>query len=362
MKILHVAETIKGGVASVMQQLVAYQAKKYDVSVLVPDSQAEELAHVPEGKKYLFQRTGRNCLSLLSLLKNFIVLVLKNKPAIIHIHSSFAGLICRISLIFLYPIQRPIVIYCPHAFSFLMATTSFKVRCYAVIERCLQFITHRIICTSYFEQQQAINYGINRAKLCVIYNGIDFIRCDTVSPYDPCNHKKKILFVGRFDRQKGYDYLIELIKRLDKQQFQFTIIGDSVHENVERLKADNVNYLGWLNYQSIIPYFQHSMVLVMPSRWESFGLVAVEAESFGLPVLANNCSALPEVVNNGNTGYLFDFESDMLSIINLLNSKTEDDWRLMKKHCIDFVTSRFSALTMNKLVDDLYIELISKSK
>lgn len=45
----------------------------------------------------------------------------------------------------------------------------------------------------------------------------------------------------------------------------------------------------------------------MPSRWESFGLVAVEAQMNGLPVLANNTSSLPEVVLENKTGILLDF-------------------------------------------------------
>jgi glycosyltransferase involved in cell wall biosynthesis len=358
MKILHVAETIKGGVASVMKALILFQAQKGAVCVLMPDSQANELNGIANCQQYYFRRTGRNIGSFLSLLKQFIYLVIKEKPDVVHIHSSFAGVIARFALIVLYPIRRPIVIYCPHAFSFIMPISTIKRQCYIWIERLLQPITDKIICTSKFELQQAVACGMNRNKLQVIYNGIDFINMTSQCPYLN-NQKIHLLFVGRFDRQKGYDLLLKLIKKLDKQRFDLTIIGEAVHDKVEKLTQSNVIYKGWLTYKEIIPYFQHATVLLMPSRWESFGLVAVEAQSFGLPVVANNCSSLPEVILDKKTGYLVNFEKDIDNIIELLNNTAIVEWQKMKLDCIQFATSCFSAEKMNEAIYVLYLNLIN---
>jgi glycosyltransferase involved in cell wall biosynthesis len=356
MKILHVAETIKGGVASVINTLIVFQAKKDTVCVLIPDSQANELNKIANCQQYYFRRTGRNMGSFLSLLKQFFSFVIKEKPDVVHIHSSFAGVIARFALMVLYPIRRPIVIYCPHAFSFIMPNSNIKRQGYIWIERLLQPITDKIICTSQFELQQAIACGMNKHKLQVIYNGIDLVNITTPSPYLN-NQKIHLLFVGRFDRQKGYDLLLQLIKKLDKQRFDLTIIGAPVHDNVEKLTQSNVVYKGWLTYKEIIPYFQHAAVLLMPSRWESFGLVAVEAQSFGLPVVANHCSSLPEVILDKKTGYLVNFEKDIDNIVELLNNMTIVEWQQMKSDCIQFATSYFSAEKMNEAIDDLYNNL-----
>ena len=56
-------------------------------------------------------------------------------------------------------------------------------------------------------------------------------------------------------------------------------------------------------------HFSNADLLIMPSRWEAFGLVAVEAQSYGLPVLASRCASLPEVVLDGKSGLLFDVGS-----------------------------------------------------
>lgn len=360
MKIMHVGETIKGGVASVMKQLVIHQTMNNDVEILIPDSQSTELDNLVNCSQYTFRRTGRNISSFLSLFWNFTKLIIRSNPKIVHIHSSFAGVICRSVLILLYPIRRPKVIYCPHAFAFLIPNSRSKKFIYIFIEKFLQCITDKIICTSQYEQAQAIRVKLNRKKLCVIYNGINFSDVIAQSPYT--SNKIHLLFVGRFDYQKGYDNLLHLIEMLDPDKFEFTIIGDTVHDKVEIILAKNVKYLGWVKYDKIIPYFQYATVLIMPSRWESFGLVAVEAQSFGLPVIANNCSSLPEVIQNEVTGYLFNFDNELDNVVQILNNKTLSDWGSMKTDCIKFVTSHFSAQSMNKSVDILYSNLMNKSK
>lgn len=358
MKIFHVAETIKGGVASVMKSLILFQVQKEDICILIPDSQANELSSLKQCRQHYFKRTGRNIRSFLSLFKQFIYLVIKENPDIVHIHSSFAGVIARFALILLYPIRRPIIIYCPHAFSFIMPISKLKQQCYIWIEQLLQPITDKIICTSNFERQQAIACGMNKNKLQVIYNGINFVNTVSQSPYIN-NEKIHLLFVGRFDQQKGYDLLLKLIKKLDKERFDLTIIGEAVHDKVKKLNQSNVIYKGWLKYEEIIPYFQYATVLIMPSRWESFGLVAVEAQSFGLPVIANNCSSLPEVILHKKTGYLVNFEKDIDNIVELLNNTAIVEWQKMKLDCIQFATSCFSAEKMNEAMYDLYNNLIN---
>lgn len=361
MKILHVAETMKGGVATVLGQLISSQNNKFKIILLLPDSQLNELDKIDGYSYTAFRRTGRNLKSFFSLFIHFIRVFVKEKPDVVHIHSTFAGVICRISLILIYPFQRAKIIYCPHAFSFLSSVPPFRKFIYVLVEKILLCITDKIICTSFYEKNQAVKVNIKKSKLIVIYNGISCNKKKVVSPYKK-NAKKQILFVGRFDKQKGYDRFLYLMRNLNSNLYDFNIIGEGVHDKVGRITADNIHYFGWMKYDSIIPYFMYSTVLIMPSRWESFGLVAVEAQSFGLPVIANRCSSLPEVILEGETGYLFDFNTEMDNIIKLLNENSIIDWEKMKNDCIAFVNSRFSAKIMNSKVEDLYYHLIYKEK
>ncbi|HBS2478901.1 glycosyltransferase [Klebsiella pneumoniae] len=352
MKVLHVAETIKGGVASVLNQLISSQ-NEIEICCILPDSQADEIYN---NKKILlkqFQRSGRNIKSLLALANVFRVTLKEFKPDIIHLHSSFAGVICRFLLFFMPLDKKTKVIYCPHAFSFLMNVSSFKKYVYSFIERLLSLNTDAIICTSNYERNMAIQYGLKKDKLFVVYNGIQepIVNIDDdMNPFD--SHKINILYVGRFDYQKGIDILFDIINAAGTK-YHFTLVGDTVHDSFNRPELASVTYTGWLNSKQLAKYYKYADVTIMPSRWESFGLVAAESNSYGTPVIASNSSSLPEVVVDGATGYLFDL-NDFQKALDILNIKTKEDWNSMKEKCLSNYIEKFKSSDMISNVERLY--------
>ncbi|HBC0614731.1 TPA: glycosyltransferase, partial [Serratia marcescens] len=203
-KVLHVAETVKGGVATVIRQLVQ-QNDEFDFYCVLPDSQYREIGAFPAEKMKVFTRTGRNISSFISLAINYIQMVRKEKPDVIHVHSTFAGVVCRLLTPLVRITCRPKIIYCPHAFSFLMDTSEKKKKVYAKIEKILQKNTDVIICTSEYEKRTALMAGLSPDNLTVVYNGVEppVKLPDDTNPYR--QDKINILFVGRFDYQKGFD-------------------------------------------------------------------------------------------------------------------------------------------------------------
>ncbi|MBB1580542.1 glycosyltransferase [Serratia sp. OS31] len=347
-KVLHVAETVKGGVATVIRQLVQPNGE-FDFYCLLPDSQYSEIGTFPESKLKKFTRSGRNISSFISLAVNYIRIVRKEKPDVIHIHSTFAGVICRLLTPLIRMSCQPKIIYCPHAFSFLMDTSEKKKRVYTRIEKILQKKTDVIICTSEYEKRVALGVGLDSNNLTVVYNGVEppLPTGNHVTPYQ--SDKINILFVGRFDYQKGFDLVKEIADRLD-DGFLITVVGGNVHATEHPPLHARINYKGWLTSTEIAPYFSYADVLLMPSRWESFGLVAVEAESYGLPVVASRCSSLPEVVCEGVTGYLFT-TNKANEAVEILSTRGKDDWASMKAACVDFYSTNF---TSDRMVSSTY--------
>ncbi|MCF6691502.1 glycosyltransferase [Raoultella terrigena] len=354
MKVLHIAETAKGGVGTIINSLL--NINSVESYVLIPDSQSEMIL---SGKQYLFKRDGRNIASLCRLTLESYRVIKKINPDVIHLHSSFAGMIVRtIYLLKLLRKEKVIIIYTPHAFSFLMNVPSFKKNIFACIERTLARVTDYIVCTSNYEMDTALKYKINRKKTFVIYNGVK------VSSLSNTNHsaclsdehkskKIKILFLGRFDYQKGYDQLLYIIKKLCKSKYHFDIIGEAVNNNSEKINAPNVEYHGWLPQNELGLHFSNADFLIMPSRWESFGLVAVEAQLYGLPVLANKCSSLPEVIDDNRTGVLLDF-SDLESVVDFISKKDKLFWNSKKELCVKFAQDKFSDKKMELEYYSLY--------
>ena len=114
----------------------------------------------------------------------------------------------------------------------------------------------------------------------------------------------RVLFVGRLDRQKGVDVLYGAMQRLGARASAL-VVGSAVvaAENAAATPA-NVQVTGWLSRDQIAALYAAAEVLVVPSRWEGFGLVAVEAMRAGRAVIASRVGGLPEVVEHGVTGLL----------------------------------------------------------
>lgn len=240
MKILHAAETIKGGVATVMRQLVEDQLlsnNSNEVICIIPQEQRQELNNVEREHLVLYNRKGREFYSFLNFFFVFMKVILKENPEIVHLHSTFAGVLGRIALILLRPIRRPKVVYCPHAFAFLMQSSSKKNKVYSWIEKILSKYTDAIICVSKYEKEKAIEVGLPSEKLKVIYNGVvkQESKITRSSPYS--NDVFNVLFVGRFDFQKGFDVLVEVMQLLEGKPFHLTAVGGAVHDEFLTLRV-----------------------------------------------------------------------------------------------------------------------------
>ncbi|EPL0417100.1 glycosyltransferase, partial [Serratia marcescens] len=346
-KILHIAETIKGGVATIIRQLTG-NAPGFDIHCIVPDTQVSELSG-SKASLHVFERTGRNIKSFVQLAKVFAKSYKEIRPDIVHIHSSFAGFICRGVLLFL-P-NKPRVVYCPHAFSFLMDTSEFKKKCYAIIEKVLARKTDSIICVSHYEYNEAVKRGLNKHKLQVIYNGVE--PPIDISRIDRCTGKKEgvldILFVGRLDYQKGFDVVEKVSAKLG-DKCRIVVVGGGVLSDPKLNHRSNVHYAGWVGKEEIATFYAKADVLLMPSRWESFGLVAVEAQSYGVPVVASRCSSIPEVISEGETGFLFDV-GDADEACRILLRLDREAIKGMREKAIAYYNDNF---TSEKMIDKTF--------
>ena len=156
----------------------------------------------------------------------------------------------------------------------------------------------------------AVQHGISSEKLRVIRNGISWMPPRTARKYPEIS----IAFVGRHDRQKGLDILLDAISRFPSPRIHLHVIGKAVcgrrREDEARFAtpSSNVTFHGWLDRKAIVELLRKVDAVVMPSRWEAFGLVAIEAMRAGVPVIASNRGALPEVVQDGVGGYIFDLD------------------------------------------------------
>lgn len=155
-------------------------------------------------------------------------------------------------------------------------------------------------------------YHIKPERTFVIHNGIDISLFDKkeMPLKNEANKVFEIGAVGRLDPQKGFDVLIAALRRLSDNgtDFRCRIAGEGKQRPVlERLIKDHglearVKLIG---IEKNIPSFLSELdCFVMPSRWEGFGIAALEAGAASLPVIASAVDGLREIINDKINGLL----------------------------------------------------------
>jgi glycosyltransferase involved in cell wall biosynthesis len=138
-----------------------------------------------------------------------------------------------------------------------------------------------------------IAYAVPGSRIDVVPNGVDASRF--AAPHEGGGG---VLAIGRLVPQKGFHVLVEAARRLE---VPVAIAGEGpLRETLERAAAGRVQFLGAVS--DVAPLLAHADVLVVPSLWEGFGLVALEGLAAGVPVVASDTGGLREVV--GTAGML----------------------------------------------------------
>jgi len=149
------------------------------------------------------------------------------------------------------------------------------------------------------------SYGI-KAQFQVIPNVVDMSlfspRCNPVK--DTANSKRHILFVGILTPIKGVPYLLEALSHIKKKRNDFIldIIGDGPNrveyeEMTDKLGlADTVLFHGLKTKQEVVEFMTRSDFFVLPSLYETFGVVLIEALACGKPVVATGTGGSNEIV------------------------------------------------------------------
>ncbi len=202
----------------------------------------------------------------------------------------------------------------------------------------------RIIVATEKEKQALVSfYGALPEKVGIVPCGVNM---EMFQPVDKksarqrlgLTEEKIVLFVGRIDPLKGIDKLIRsisLMKNLGK--VRLVVVGGDENSKPELEKLvklayelnveDSVDFRGLVKQEQLPYFYSAADVCVVPSYYESFGLVPLESLSCGTPVVATDVGDLKDIIRHGETGYILaDNSPEELStgISSLLSSTSKD--------------------------------------
>jgi glycosyltransferase involved in cell wall biosynthesis len=163
-------------------------------------------------------------------------------------------------------------------------------------------------------------YQFNEERVTRILHGVEVERFNPKNPTHPDIDPdvKTLLYVGRLGPRKGLDLLLEAVSATEVGNFELIIAGSGRHEAHLRNRcsklgiADRVRFLGYVPDDDLPSLYASADIFVLPSTYEGFGLVLLEAMSSGTPVIATKVGGIPSVVENDKTGFLIPRDSDAL--------------------------------------------------
>lgn len=219
--------------------------------------------------------------------------------------------------------------------------------------------------------------SIEEERRVVIPHGIDDIAARQSRLARELGGKVKVLFVGRFEPRKGIPELLTAIEELMQAgcEVEFTLAGDNT------IDVDGVNFWsdfgkkhrssawfrqvhapGKVSRDELWRLFADCDVFVGPSRYESFGLIFVEAMMFGKPCIGTTAGGIPEVIEDGVTGLLVppndpsQLKNALFRLVN--DSALRNQMGLASRLSFE---KNFSSVAMTRLLLNFYSEVSARN-
>jgi glycosyltransferase involved in cell wall biosynthesis len=218
------------------------------------------------------------------------------------------------------------------------------------------------------------HFNLPQEKIEIIPNGIDLEkynapvdRAAVKERYGVHPHEKLVLCIGRLVPQKGIEYLIRAVPRIAGRypEAKFIIVGEGwLRGHLEYVARSTghhwkITFTGWIPDQELAALLNSADVLVVPSIYEPFGIVALEGMAAGVPVVASDVGGLAEVVEHERTGilaYSKNPESIAWAVERALSDPSHSKW--LVQNAREMVQKTYSWEAIAKRTIEVYREVV----
>lgn len=294
------------------------------------------------------------------------MLLKKERPDILHLHSSKAGTLGRVAAIGL-PVKT---VFTVHGWAFTEGIGSRKKQViFRLIERTMEPFTDLFICVSKFDYEIGLNKHVLKArnkKAIVVHNGAP--QSVSITPEDKKIHNPlRFVMTARFSEQKDQETLIKALNDNKMFDFEMVFVGDgsTFQKNMKLCEdlglVDKIKFVGFKN--DVTNYLRRSDVYVLSTLYEGLPISIIEAMSYGLPVIASEVGGNAELVKNGYNGFLVkrkDYKDLAEKLKYFLLNPSQAG--VFGENSLKIYTEDFSLNEMLDRVNSEYAELVKSNK
>lgn len=296
------------------------------------------------------------------------VLAGKNKPALVHMHTSFGPSFYRsipfVNLCCAYNIPIINHIHGAEFDSFYLAASDSKKR---LVRKIYNKCTFLIVLSK--EWKQNISMITDANKIEVIENYSVPMPVNTIKPlFSERFNKKQVLFLGEIGQRKGGFDIPEVIANVCTSipDAKFVIAGDGNIDDISKIQslipsqfAANVSFPGWVRGTAKEKLLRESAVYFLPSYQEGMPMSVLDAMGYGLPIVSTNVGGIPKLVETNVNGKLCkpgDVSAMSLALIEILSNKNIQTSEGISS--LNIIENKYSLNLHIKKLEQLYQQLL----
>lgn len=350
--VLHICETARGGVGTCIGLFAEFDPSEIVSKVVAPKQHA---SHIGDRLDVVtFDRPDRGLRATMNMVRTAQRVAREFDPDVILCHSAFS--LAAVAWFKLNFSGRPII-FCPHGMSICRYDEgSSKYNLVRAIEGRALGLADVTVQVSEYERKLAETLGY-RGRHIAIENAVRDVTSQKARDAFADQDKTHLLFVGRLDRQKGFDILADAMRLADRPDLVLHVVGESVNKDSDFGELpDNIIMHGWVEAHELDGWYKSADALIVPSRWEAFGLVVAEAFRNGTPALVSDRCALPDNVTEGETGHIFPLEAK--AVAETLRTLDREALRRMEPACRATYEQRFTIARYRAEFMSLFNELV----
>lgn len=312
LKILHTCETALAGIGVYQKYLAQMSARDVTQIFLMPQEHAEIMAGDPRLRCYRLGKRGPG-----GVFRQIIALrkvVRREVPNVVVFHSTFSLLALALMRLRRGRMKRPRLIYIAHGWAGDRYSGT-KERLVSLAEGKLCGFADLIINISRNDLQTAQRKGFRGSHIVIenaVPDAVSGARDDHFTAQPEALH---LLYVGRFDRQKGIDILMDALSQAQKRRSDLKLhfIGKAVRDSGGVSFPAEIDLIGWVPQDELDQWYRSADALVVSSRWEGLPLVIPEALRNGTPLVVSQRSGMEHLFTEGVEGFSYPLTVEALA-------------------------------------------------